>query len=32
MWDLYKGEPDKSSSDEYESSETDKCSEDIARK
>ncbi|GIS52749.1 MAG: hypothetical protein Ct9H90mP28_4650 [Paracoccaceae bacterium] len=29
MWDLYKGEPDKSSSDEYESSETDKCSEDI---
>ena len=29
MWDLYKGEPDKSSSDEYESSETDKCSEDM---
>ena len=29
MWDLYKREPDKSSSDEYESSETDKCSEDM---
>ena len=29
MWDLYKGEPDKSSNDEYDSSETDKCSEEM---